>query len=74
MPCTIYEELLTNPKIFITRSGTEKASTVIWDKEKCTYNDPNELHNEESMEGIFEGTDLTALDLDQDPQDALKKK
>ena len=46
----------------------------IWDKYKRTFNNPNDLHNEELMEGMFEGTGLTALDLDQDPQAALKNK
>ena len=35
----------------------------IWDKEKFTFADPNELHNEESIEGMFEGTNLMELDL-----------
>ena len=46
----------------------------IWDKEKHTLTDPNELHNEETMEGMFEGTGITASYLDQEPQAALKKK
>ena len=46
----------------------------IWDKDKLTFADPNELHNEEAMEGVFKGTGLVALDLDQDPQAYLKKK
>ena len=46
----------------------------IWDKYKCTITEPNELHNEKAMEGIYEGTGLTALDLYQDPQSALKNK
>ena len=46
----------------------------IWDKEKRTSTNPNEIHNEEAMEGMFEGTGLTALYLYQDPQAALKNK
>ena len=46
----------------------------IFDKEKRTFTDPDELHNEEAMEGMFNGTGLTALYLDQEPQAVLKKK
>ena len=46
----------------------------IWDKDKCTFTNPNELHNEEEMEGIFEDTGLTALDLDKDPHTTIKNK
>ena len=46
----------------------------IWDKEKRTFTNPNGLHNEEDMEGIFKGTGLTGLYLDQDPKAALKNK
>ena len=46
----------------------------IWDKEKRTFTNPNELHNEEAMEVMFEGTGIAALYLDQDPQAALKNK
>ena len=45
----------------------------IWDKEKCTFTDPNELHNEEAMEGMFKFTGLTEIYLNQDSQSALKK-
>ena len=46
----------------------------IQDKEKYTFTGPNELHNEEVMEGMFKGTGLTDLNLYQDPQAALNKK
>ena len=46
----------------------------IWDKEKRTFTDPNELHNEKAMEGMLEGTDITSLYLNQDPQAAMKNK
>ena len=46
----------------------------IWDKEKRTFTDPNELHNEEAMEDMFKGTCLTSLYLDQDPRYRLKDK
>ena len=46
----------------------------IWDKEKCTFANPNELHNEESIEGIFKVTGIIALYLDQGPQSVLKNK
>ena len=74
LPCIISEEILTNTTNFITRSGIEKYNMGIWDKYKRTFIDPNELHNEEAMEGMFEDTGITALYLDQDPQDALKNK
>ena len=44
----------------------------VWDKDKPTSTDPDELYNEEVMEGIFEGTGLTELDLDQDPKAGLR--
>ena len=53
LPCILSEELLINPINFITRSGIERATMGIWDKEKHTFTDPNELHNEEAMEGVF---------------------
>ena len=68
------EDLLINPNNFITISGIDIDTMGIWDKENCTFTDPNELNNEESMEGTFEGTGLTELYLDQDPQAELKKK
>ena len=46
----------------------------IWDKDKRTFSNPNELNNEELVEFMFEGTGLAALDLDQDPQTMLKNK
>ena len=46
---------------------------VIWDKEKRTFTEPNELHNEEAMEVMFKGTSLMALDLDHYPQALMKK-
>ena len=46
----------------------------IWDKEKRIVINPNELHNEEAMGGMFKGTSLMALYLDQDPQYELKNK
>ena len=46
----------------------------IWDKEKRTFTNPNELHNEEAMEVMFEGTGIAALYLYQYPQAALKNK
>ena len=72
--CILYEELLINPNDFINRSGIERATMVIWDKDKCTFTDSNYLHNEIAMEGMFEGTVLTALYIDQDPQAVLKNK
>ena len=46
----------------------------IWDKYKCTFTDPNDLHSEEAMESMCKAIGLTALDLYQDPQYALKNK
>ena len=46
----------------------------IWYKEKRTFTDPNYQHNEEATEGMFEGTGLTAFDLDQNPKSEQKKK
>ena len=74
LPYIISEDLLINPNNLITRSGIEKDTMSIWDKDKRTYTDPNELHNEEAVEGMFTDTGLTSLDLYQDPQAALKNK
>ena len=72
--CILSEELLVNPNNCITRSGINQATMGIWDKEKCTLTDPNELHIEEVIECMLKGTGITALDLYQDPQSALKNK
>ena len=45
----------------------------ILDEEKRTFADPNELHNEEAIEDMFEGTGITEIDLDRNPQAELKK-
>ena len=49
IPCIIYEGLLVKPNNFITRSGIEKATMGVWDKENCTFTDPDNLHSEEEM-------------------------
>ena len=46
----------------------------IWDKYKRTFTYPNELHNVEVIEGMFEVTGLPELDLDHYPQAALNNK
>ena len=51
--CIIYEDLIVNHNSYITRSGIYQATMGIWDKYKRTLNDPNEIHNEEAMEGMF---------------------
>ena len=63
LPCIISEELLVNLNDLITRQEIERVNMGIWDKDKCTFTNPNKLHNKEVMEGMFEGTSLTALDL-----------
>ena len=73
LPCTISEELLINPNYFVTRSGIEQATMGIWDKDKLTFTNSNELHNGEVVEFMFKGTGLLTLYIDQDPQSALKK-
>ena len=70
----ISEELFIKPNDFITRSVIDRSTMGIGDKEKRTFADPNELHNEEAMEVIFEDTGIAALYLDQNPQAVLKKK
>ena len=74
LPCILSEELLINPNDFITRSGIGRVAKGKRDKERRTFTNPNELHNEEAMEGMFKGIGLAALDLYQDPQAVLKKK
>ena len=66
LPYILSEELLTNPKNFITISVIERDTMGIWDKDKCTFTNTKELHNEVAIEGMFEGTGLTALYLDQE--------
>ena len=73
-PCSIYEEILTNPNNFIKISGNEIATMGIWDKEKRTFTNPNELNNEDAIEGMSKGTGIMALDLDHDPQYVSKNK
>ena len=73
-PCVIFEELLFNLNDFITRSGIDRATMGTWDIEKRTFAASNELHNEEAMKVMFEGTGLTDLDLAQDLQAVMKKK
>ena len=73
-PCILFEELLIKPRNFITISGIERSTMGIYDKEKRIFTDPNELDNEEPTECVFEDTGLAALNLDQEPQAALKKK
>ena len=46
----------------------------IWDKDKRTFTNPNELHNEEEMKSMFEGIHLKTLYLDKYPRGALKNK
>ena len=65
LPCIISKELLINPNKFIARSGIERVTTGVWDKDKCTFADQNELHNEEGMKSMFEDIGIPELDLDQ---------
>ena len=74
LPCIIYEELLIDPNDLINRSGIGRATIGIWDKEKRTFSDPNDLYDDEAMKSILEGTGITSLDLDQDHQAALENK
>ena len=59
LPCIISEELIFNPNTFINISGIKQNIIGIWDKYKRTFADPSDLHNEEAMGSIFEGTGLT---------------
>ena len=43
-------------------------------KEKRTFTDPNELHNEEAMEIMLKSTGLKTIDLERYPQASLKNK
>ena len=47
---------------------------IIRYKEKRTFVDPNQLHNEEVMKSMFEGTGIVELDLYQYPQAALNNQ
>ena len=74
LTCILSEELLVNPNDLMIRSGIGRATMDKWEKDKRTSAKPNELHNEEAMGSILEGTCLMELDLDQDPQADLKNK
>ena len=74
LTCILSEELLIKPNDFITISGVDRSTMGIWGREKRTFTEPNELYNEESTEGILEGTGITALDLDHYPKAMLKNK
>ena len=74
LTCILSEELLINPNYSVTRSGIERSTMGIWDKDKRTFTNPNDLHNEGVMEGMFNGTGLNSLYIYQDPQAALKNK
>ena len=74
LPCILSEELLVNPNYYISISGIEQSTTGIWYKEKRTFADPNEIHNEEAAGGMLESTGIMELYIDQDPQAALKNK
>ena len=74
MPCILYGEILINLNDLITISGIDRDTIGIRDKDKHTFNDPNELHNQEAMGGMFKGIGLTSLDLYQDSQGTLKNK
>ena len=74
LPYIIYEELLVNPKHFITRSGIGQGTMEVWDKDKRTFAKPNYLYNEEVVDSMFNCTGIMALDIDQDPQFTLKNQ
>ena len=74
LPFIITKEILINPKNCMNRSGIEKATMGLWDMDKSTFTDPNKFHNDKAMESMFEGTGLTAMDLDQDPKDYLNNQ
>ena len=74
LPRILSEQILFNPNNFITISGIEQATMGIWDKDKRTFAKPNYLDNQDAMEGMFEGTGLTELYLDQDQQAVVRNK
>ena len=39
------EELLIKPTNFITRSGIERVTIVIWYKDKLNFTNPNDIYN-----------------------------
>ena len=53
LPCILSEELLINPNYFITKSGIDLYSMGIWERDKRTFTNPNEQHNEKAMEVMF---------------------
>ena len=74
LPFILSEEIPVNPNYFINRSGINIATMGIWDKAKCAFTNPDDLHNEEAKESMFEVTGLMSLSLDQDPQATLENQ
>ena len=56
VPWILYKELLVNPNKIITKSRIKQATMGIRDNDKHTLTNPNELHNEEVIEIMFEVT------------------
>ena len=53
LTCILSEELLINPNYFITKSGIDLDTMGIWERDKRTFTNPDEQHNEEAMEVMF---------------------
>ena len=63
MPCNLSDELVINPVEFITRAGMERSTFGYWDPVQHIFTDPNDLHNEETMNQIPQGICITAEEL-----------
>ena len=71
IPCFTFDALVWPVRVVYPRDMSSGGCTPLPTKE---VTDPNELHSGEETEGLFEGTGITKLYLDQDPQAALKNK
>ena len=74
VPCILYGELGINLVDFITQIGMECATFGTWYPVQRIFTDSNDLHNEETMKKISQGTVITYEDLENDPETIRTKK
>ena len=72
--CIFTGGVLINRNDVVTKSEIKQSTMVIWDTDKRTFTDQNELHNEKTMESMFEDTYFIALNLYQKLQAAIKNQ
>ena len=74
LPCIIANELGIEPVDFITLSGMDRSTFGTWYPSQRLFTDPIYLYNKETMTEILQGTDITAEDLENDPEAIRTKK